>query len=52
MSPARIPIYLKIVDTLIERIERIERGDPGPGDRLATERALAESFGVNRRTVR
>ena len=28
MSPARIPIYLKIVDTLIERIER---GDPGPG---------------------
>ena len=25
--------------------------DPGPGDRLATERALAESFGVNRRTV-
>ena len=49
MSPARIPIYLKIVDTLIERIER---GDPGPGDRLATERALAESSGVNRRTVR
>ena len=49
MSPSRIPVYMQIVDTLIERIEQ---GDAGPGDRMATERALAQSFGVNRRTVR
>lgn len=30
----------------------IRRGQPGPGDRLPTEAALAERFGVNRHTVR
>ncbi len=49
MSPPRVPLYLQIVDTLIERIEH---GDPAPGERMATERALAEEFGVNRRTLR
>ncbi len=49
MSTARIPIYMRIVDTLIDQIEH---GDPAPGERMATERALAENFGVNRRTVR
>ena len=43
MSPSRIPVYMQIVDTLSERIEQ---GDAGPGDRMATERALAESFGL------
>ena len=49
MSISRIPIYMQIVDTLIEQIER---RDPAPGDQMATERALAADFGVNRRTVR
>lgn len=49
MSRTRIPLYMQIVETLIEQIEK---GDPAPGDRMATERALADTFGVNRRTVR
>ncbi len=49
MSLPRIPIYMQIVDALMERIEQ---GDPAPGDRMAPERTLAEEFAVNRRTVR
>ena len=46
---AGAPRYLQIVDDLLDRIER---GDLGPGDRLSSERALAEEFSVNRRTLR
>ena len=49
MNGKGIPLYMQIVDALIEQIEQ---GDPAPGERMATERALAEEFGVNRRTVR
>ena len=49
MSRPRIPLYMQIVDALIERLEQ---GELAAGDRMATERALAEEFGVNRRTVR
>lgn len=44
-----IPIYLRIVEAIVEQLDQ---GEPAPGDRLPTERALAEDFGVNRRTVR
>lgn len=46
---ARLPIYMQIVDVLLDRVEQ---GVVAPGDRLAPERALAAEFGVNRRTVR
>ena len=36
---AENPIYMQIVDALMERIEQ---GDPAPGDRMAPERTLAE----------
>ncbi len=49
MTASRIPIYMQIVDSLMEQIER---GEAAPGDRMGTERALATDFGVNRRTVR
>ncbi len=49
MSGPVIPVYMQIVDTMLERIEQ---GELTPGDRLAPERALAGDFGVNRRTIR
>ncbi len=48
--PARVlPIYLQIEEELAERIEA---GELAPGERLPTERFLAESLGVSRMTVR
>lgn len=48
--PARaLPAYLQIEDELAERIET---GDLPPGERLPTERVLAESMGVSRMTAR
>ena len=32
--------------------QEIKRGDPAPGQKLPTEKSLAERFGVNRHTVR
>ena len=49
MTAARLPIYMQIVDVLLDRVEQ---GVVAPGDRLAPERTLAAEFGVNRRTVR
>ena len=49
MSTVEIPRYLQIVDELLDRIEQ---GDLAPTDRLPSERALAEQFSVNRRTLR
>ena len=49
MRTAQLPRYLQIVEDLLDRIER---GDLAPTDRLASERALAEEFSVNRRTLR
>ncbi|MEE9414206.1 MAG: GntR family transcriptional regulator [Acidimicrobiales bacterium] len=43
------PLYLTVAETLIDRIEA---GSLAPGDRIASERALAREFGVNRQTVR
>lgn len=45
----RAAIWTAIRDTLAEDIDR---GRYRPGDRLPTEAALAERFGVNRHTVR
>ncbi len=49
MTASTVPVYLQIVEELLGRIER---GDLAPGDRLPSERDLAETFGVNRRTLR
>ena len=49
MTTSQLPRYQQIVEDLLDRIER---GDLAPGDRLASERALSEEFGVNRRTLR
>ena len=49
MNDSRLPIYMQIVDTLLERIER---GELTAGDRVGAERFLANEFGVNRRTIR
>ena len=49
MNKSAIPVYMQIVDTMLDRIEH---GDLTPGNRLASERSLAEEFGVNRRTIR
>ncbi len=42
-------LYMHVAEALTERIEQ---GSLAPGDRLLSERGLAEEFGVNRRTVR
>ncbi len=47
--PGKTPIWKAIADAL--RSELAE-GRYGPGDRLPTETALADRFGVNRHTVR
>ncbi len=44
-----IPLYHQVEEEL-ER--RIQRGNWKPGDRIPTERALAEHYGVSRITVR
>ena len=49
MNDSPLPIYMQIVDTLLERIEQ---GELAPGDRVGAERSLAKQFGVNRRTIR
>lgn len=49
MTVTRLPVYMQIVDVLLDRIEQ---GEVAAGDRLAPERSLAADFGVNRRTVR
>ena len=49
MTTGRLPRYLEIVE---EIVDRIERGDLAPTDRLASERSLSEEFSVNRRTLR
>lgn len=49
MTSSRIPVYMQVADSLLERIEQ---GGWAPGYRMAPERTLAEEFGVNRRTVR
>ena len=49
MTAPRIPVYMQVADSLVERIEQ---DGWAPGHRMAPERALAEEFGVNRRTVR
>lgn len=49
MTAATIPRYLQIVEELLGRIER---GDLAAGDRLPSERDLAEILGVNRSTLR
>ncbi|MCP3938187.1 MAG: GntR family transcriptional regulator [Actinomycetia bacterium] len=49
MTPAGIPVYMQIVEVMLERIEHAALA---PGDRLAAERTLATEFGVNRRTIR
>ncbi len=42
-------LYMQVAEALTERIEQ---GSLAPGDRLLSERGLAEDFGVNRRTIR
>ena len=49
MTSAQLPRYQQIVEALLDRIEK---GDLAPGDRLPSERALSEEFDVNRRTLR
>lgn len=49
MKSPNLPIYMQIVETMLERIEH---RDLTPGDRLASERSLSEEFQVNRRTIR
>jgi len=49
MTSTGIPIYMQIVDRMLDRIENAELK---PGNRLASERTLAAEFGVNRRTIR
>ncbi len=48
-TPGKTPIWKAIADAL--RSDMAE-GRYGPGDKLPTEAALAERFGVNRHTVR
>ncbi len=48
-TPTKTPIWKAIADAL--RSDMAE-GRYGPGDKLPTEAALAERFGVNRHTVR
>ena len=45
----RIPLYLQLKNTLLNRIDN---GELLPGERLESERDLAEKYGVNRQTVR
>ena len=49
MTDRAFPRYLQIVEELLDRIEKSELS---PGDRLPSERALSEEFTVNRRTLR
>lgn len=42
------PAYRQMMEQIMQQIER---GNLNPGDRLASERKLAEAFGVNRSTV-
>lgn len=48
-SSVRVPRYVRLAESLIARIEA---GDLAPGDRLPTERALTDQWGVTRPTVR
>ena len=43
------PIYQQIMNTIVEKIEK---GDYLPGEKLPSERELAELYGVNRMTVK
>ena len=45
----RIPLYLQLKNTLLNRIDN---GELLPGERLESERDLSEKYGVNRQTVR
>ena len=49
MTAGALPRYLQIVEELLDRMER---GDLAPTDRLPPERSLSEEFSVNRRTLR
>lgn len=49
MTPSRTPVWLAIAGTLRSDLSD---GRYRPGDKLPTEAALAERFGVNRHTVR
>ena len=43
----------RAVDAIIAQVrDMLARGEIGTGDRLPTERVLAEQFGVSRNTVR
>ncbi len=44
-----VPVYLQICERLLTQIES---GELKPGQRLPTERALSETLGVNRMTLR
>ena len=44
-----LPLYLQLKNTLLNRIDN---GELLPGERLESERDLAEKYGVNRQTVR
>lgn len=46
---ARKPIYVEVQDYLLELING---PDYGPGDRIPSERTLADALGINRMTVR
>lgn len=46
---ARKPIYVEVQDFLLDLING---PDYGPGDRIPSERALADTLGINRMTVR
>lgn len=48
-KPRRTPVWLAIATALRDDLTE---GRYGPGDKLPTEAALAERFGVNRHTVR
>lgn len=48
-SAISIPLYIKIADDLIARIEA---GDLSPGDKLPPERQLSDILGINRMTLR
>jgi GntR family transcriptional regulator len=49
IDQATIPRYIQIADDLLDQIES---GELAPGDRLPPERALSESSGVSRMTLR
>ncbi len=48
IDKAQGPAYRQMMDQIMRKIEQ---GELNPGERLASERKLAEAFGVNRSTV-